>query len=113
MSTTRVIETRRVSFDEVLANLPKHYAGEGDLIMSHVLANLSAVFPEGEDFFVRSVRHFRDDIDDPVLRKQVAGFIGQEALHGREHRAFSLRLTSPKPEIYRVYYGMKISEVVL
>lgn len=40
MSTTRAIETRRVSFDEVLVNLPKHFAGEGDLIMSHVLAML-------------------------------------------------------------------------
>ena len=53
---------------------------------------LSAVFPEGEDFFVRSVRSYRDQITDPVLKEQVKGFIGQEALHGREHRAFNERL---------------------
>lgn len=92
MTTARTIDVRRVSFDEVLADLPKHYAGDGDLIMSHVLASLSAVFPEGEDFFVRSVRHFRDDIEDPELKKAVAGFIGQEAIHGREHRDFNDRL---------------------
>ena len=45
------------------------------------------MFPDGEDFFVRSVRHFRDQITDPELKRQVAGFIGQEAMHGREHRA--------------------------
>jgi predicted metal-dependent hydrolase len=38
------------------------------------------------------VRHFRDQIDDPELKRQVAGFIGQEAMHGREHRAFNDRL---------------------
>jgi predicted metal-dependent hydrolase len=62
------------------------------VIMSHVAAALSAVFPDGEDFFVRSVRHFRDQISDPELKRQVAGFIGQEAMHGREHRAFNDRL---------------------
>jgi predicted metal-dependent hydrolase len=88
----RTIPTRRISFDEALRSLPKHYAGEGDLIMSHVLASLSAVFPDGEDFFVRSVRQYRDRIEDPELKRQVAGFIGQEAMHGREHRALNDRL---------------------
>ena len=82
----RKVPTRRISFDESLADLPKHFAAHGDLIMSHVIASLSSVFPDGEDFFVRSVRHYRNDITDPVLKRQVAGFIGQEAIHGREHR---------------------------
>jgi predicted metal-dependent hydrolase len=38
------------------------------------------------------VRHFRDQVTDPALRRQVAGFIGQEATHGREHRALKHRL---------------------
>jgi predicted metal-dependent hydrolase len=49
------------------------------------------VFPDGEDFFVRSVRHFRGQVTDPELKRQVAGFIGQEAMHGREHRALNDR----------------------
>ena len=53
---------------------------------------LSSVFPDGEDYFVRSVRHYRDRITDPALKRQVAGFIGQEAVHGREHRVFNDRL---------------------
>jgi len=52
------------------------------------------VFPDGEDFFVRSVRNFRDEITDPELKRQVAGFIGQEAMHGREHRVFNDRLAA-------------------
>src|SRR5689334_2819962 len=88
----RVVPTRRISFDESLRDLPRHFAGDDDLIASHVTAGLSAVFPDGEDFFVRSVRHFRDQITDPELKRQVAGFIGQEAMHGREHRDLNDRL---------------------
>jgi hypothetical protein len=38
------------------------------------------------------VRHFRDQVTDPDLKRQVAGFIGQEAVHGREHRVLNDRL---------------------
>src|SRR3954467_11415647 len=88
----RKVPTRRISFEESLQSVPKHFAADGDLIQSHLAASLSAVFPDGEDFFVRSVRNFRDEITDPELKRQVAGFIGQEAMHGREHRAFNDRL---------------------
>lgn len=62
------------------------------MVVSHLLAMLSSFFPAGEDFFVRSVREYRDQVSDPALKKQVAGFIGQEAVHGREHRRFNERL---------------------
>jgi predicted metal-dependent hydrolase len=88
----RKVPTRRISFEESLRELPKHFAADDDLILSHLAASLSAVFPDGEDFFVRSVRHYRSEITDPELKAQVAGFIGQEAMHGREHRAFNDRL---------------------
>lgn len=91
-ATRRQVPTRRMSFGASLADLPRHFAADGDLIQSHLAASLSAVFPDGEDFFVRSVRYYRDQLEDPELMRQVAGFIGQEAMHGREHRAFNDRL---------------------
>ena len=113
----RMIPTRRISFEESLRDLPKHFAGEGDLVMSHVIASLSSVFPDGEDFFVRSVRRFRDDITDPALRRQVAGFIGQEAVHGREHRALNDRLDElgyPAKRIERLTkWGLEQREKVM
>jgi uncharacterized protein len=87
----RSVRTRRLSFDYPADGMPRHYVAD-DLVMSHVVTNLSAMFPEGEDFFVRSVRNYRDQITDPELKSQVAGFIGQEAMHGREHRSFNERL---------------------
>jgi predicted metal-dependent hydrolase len=50
---------------------------------------LSLLFPEGEKFFVDSVKQQKSKITDPVLLEQVEGFIGQEAMHGKEHRAFN------------------------
>jgi len=85
------LKVRRISFDYDGRELPRHFMGD-DLVMNHIVATLSALFPEGEDYFVRSVRHYRDQITDPVLKSQVAGFIGQEAIHGREHRVINERL---------------------
>jgi predicted metal-dependent hydrolase len=62
--------------------------------MSHVVAVLSAMFPNGEDFFVRSVRHYRDQLDDPDLREHVNQFIGQESNHRRAHRELNDRLAN-------------------
>ena len=91
MGIESAIPTRRISFSEGLELLPKHFADD-DLITSHFVAALSSVFPDGEDFFVRSVRHYRDQITDPDLRKAMNGFIGQESVHGREHRELNARL---------------------
>lgn len=87
----RDVHTRRIRFAYPTGTLRQHYV-DGDLVMSHVVAVLSGMFPEGEDFFVRSVRDLRHKVDDPELREQVAGFIGQEVTHGREHRELNERL---------------------
>ena len=81
-----------MEFDPWLDNLPKYFAADGDIVMSHILTVLSSAFPDGEDYFVRSVEAVRDRIDDPQLRGDVEGFIGQESMHGREHRALNTRL---------------------
>jgi hypothetical protein len=101
VTSKRKIRTRRVRFDYPQASLNRHFAG-GDLILSHVVAMLSAMFPEGEDFFVRSVRHYADRITDPTLKAQVAGFIGQEVMHGREHRGLNDRLQEMGYPTHRV-----------
>ena len=112
----RKVPTRRISFEESLQEIPRHFANDGDLVASHVAAGLSAVFPDGEDFFVRSVRQFRDQIEDPALKKQVAGFIGQEAMHGREHRAFNERLAQlgyPTKQVERfTKWGLELREKI-
>ena len=53
---------------------------------------LSLFFPEGERFFINSVRKYRDRIDDPELQQAVRHFIGQEAMHGREHEDYNQKM---------------------
>lgn len=76
------ITVRRMDFE--FANVPRYWADK-DPHFTHLLNALSATFPEGERFFVQSVRHFQNRITDPVLKRQVSAFIGQEAMHAKEH----------------------------
>ena len=62
------------------------YFIKGNIPFSHLMAQLSFGFPPGEEFFIRSVRRYSHRITDPGLKKRVAGFIGQEAVHGLQHR---------------------------
>jgi len=87
----RTVRTRRIGFAYPSGSLRRHYV-QGDLVMSHVVAVLSGLFPEGEDFFIRAVRRYAGQVTDPELKAQVGGFIGQEVTHGREHRALNDRL---------------------
>lgn len=81
------IPPRRLDFE--FPETMKRYYFDDSPFLSSFLTTLSALFPEGESFFVESVRAYRDQITDPVLRAQVSGFIGQEAMHSKEHAAFN------------------------
>ena len=59
------------------------------VVQSMFWDSFSLLLPEGEKFFVATVAHFRDAIEDPELRKQVEAFIRQEAMHGVGHRGFN------------------------
>lgn len=70
------------------SDIPDNWAADNP-ILSALLAALSGSFPAGERFFIDSVRHFMDRVEDPELRKRVRGFVGQEASHTKEHLNFN------------------------
>ena len=82
------IPRRNVELDFDPAAVPRDWYGDDPFISTHLDA-LSLLFPEGERFFVESVKQLRHLIEDEGLRERVTGFIGQEAMHGKEHRAFN------------------------
>lgn len=53
---------------------------------------LSVFFPAGERFFIDSIRLHQDKITDAELRENVRQFIGQEAMHTREHLVYNQAL---------------------
>lgn len=62
---------------------------------------LSITFPRGEAFFIDSVRAFRDDL--PMkLAGEIAAFIRQEVVHGREHLAFNRQMIDQGYDVSRL-----------
>ena len=65
------------------------YCYDNDPAHTHYLTGLSTLFPEGESYFVRSVRALRDKVKgNQKLDRDIGAFIGQEAMHSKEHHAF-------------------------
>lgn len=60
----------------------------GDPIATAYFNALSAAFPQGETFFIESVRRYRDAVAAP-LRQQITAFVQQESMHTREHVVFN------------------------
>ncbi|MBE1188658.1 metal-dependent hydrolase, partial [Escherichia coli] len=77
---------RRMDFS--FSETPKYW-WDGQPFMTQFMNNLSSLFPYGEKFFVDSVRAVRDRLEDPQLKKDVSAFIGQEAMHSKEHAAYN------------------------
>jgi uncharacterized protein len=62
--------------------------------VTDVFDALSMLFPDGERFFIESVKHFRDKATGK-LADDVRDFIAQESLHMREHVAFNQLCDAP------------------
>lgn len=103
VSATPYPEVRRIRFRFGDPQPMKRHFVEGDIVLSHLTALLSAIFPPGEEGFIRSVRRFADRITDPVLKKRVAGFIGQESVHGQEHRRLNEQLVAKGYPLVRLF----------
>ena len=69
-------------------NLPKYYFG-GSPFKTHFLHALSLAFPNGEKFFIDSIKNYKDKITDPVLKEQVNTFIKQESWHTHAHQQYN------------------------
>jgi predicted metal-dependent hydrolase len=92
------IVRRRIDFSFDPDAVPRDWYREDPHLTTFWNA-LSLFFPEGERFFVESVRRFRDRIDDPEQRAAIEAFMGQEAMHGRGHRSFNDLVRSRSPRV--------------
>lgn len=67
---------------------PKHWYNNNP-IATHFMNAQHLAFPDGEKFFIRSVKAFAEVYkNDPELKKRVDNFIGQEGTHYAEHQKF-------------------------
>lgn len=98
MTRPHAISPRKpaLEFDDV----PKHWLADA-AIPTHIANGVNLLFPAGERFFVRSVYHFLERIEDPELRAAVRGFGGQEGRHAKAHEDFFAQLRAHGYEIDR------------
>ncbi len=78
------IRPRRMQFDTEHMSM-KQFAVRDNSLISTFFYSLSGMFPDGERFFIHTVRNYQKSIQDEQLVAQIRGFIGQEAHHGRCH----------------------------
>ncbi|HEU0196407.1 MAG TPA: metal-dependent hydrolase [Nevskiaceae bacterium] len=83
------ITVRRPEFD--FSKTPKYWFLD-NAALTRYMDGMASLFPDGEMFFVNSVRAVRGEIADEDLQKQISAFIGQEAMHAKAHRAFDAYL---------------------
>jgi predicted metal-dependent hydrolase len=70
-------------------NIISDWHASGGPVFTTFLNTLSSILPVGERFFIDAVRAHRNQVTDPELKKAVTAFIGQEAMHGREHEEYN------------------------
>jgi len=92
-----VMPVRRDAQFPLPAERAHDWIGDGGVQFTHLMNTMSLVIPVGERFFIDAVRHYRDQITDPDLKKAATAFIGQEAMHGREHDEYNDRVIKRLP----------------
>jgi len=78
------IKPRPMSFP--FSTIKEKYFFDDNALKCAFSAALSSTFPPGEGEFIESVRLFRDKVEDPELKRQISGFIGQEGHHSLQHK---------------------------
>jgi predicted metal-dependent hydrolase len=85
-------------FDVDLEAVPRAWFA-GDQVATAISNGINLLFPHGERFFVRSVKHFLPQIEDPRLRADIKAFFGQEGRHAHAHDDYNAVLRAQGYEI--------------
>ena len=110
IETPAIVPREKLDFG-LNGDIPKYWF-DGDPFKTRLLDALSTVFPEGERFFIMSVREFRDQISDPQLQQDVQNFVRQEGQHTLIHNQYNARLKSQGMPVERIAQNQRaVNEV--
>ncbi len=93
-----IVPREKLDFGLDDADIPRYWM-DNDPFKTRFFDAMSTLFPQGEKFFITSVREFKDDITDPQLQQEVRDFTRQEAQHSMIHRQFNDRLAAQGVDI--------------
>lgn len=72
----------------IMENAQRHWL-EDDIIKTILIDGLSIFLPEGERFFIKSLKHYGPKLQDKELAAEISGYSVQEAYHTREHEEYN------------------------
>jgi predicted metal-dependent hydrolase len=93
-----IVPREKLDFGLDDPDIPRYWM-DNDPFKTRFFDAMSTLFPQGEKFFITSVREFKDDITDPQLQQEVRDFTRQEAQHSMIHRQFNDRLAAQGVDI--------------
>ncbi len=100
MANAEDIIPRDIRFG-ILENAQRHWL-DNDLIRTGMIDGLSIFLPEGERFFIRSLKHFGSTLEDKELAAEINGYAVQEAFHTREHEVYNRALVKLGYDVERM-----------
>ncbi len=103
MSKSPRPKIRNPQFD--LRQVPEDWAA-GRPVLTHFLNAFHVIIPDGERFFVRTLKGFLNQIEDPQLRQDIRAFAGQEGMHAAAHEAMweTLRAQGQGVDAFRAVF---------
>lgn len=76
---------------KISENAERHWFG-GDPMRTAVMDAFAICLPEGERYFIRSLKRFAKTMNDEALLAEIRGYAAQEAFHTREHEDYNRAL---------------------
>jgi predicted metal-dependent hydrolase len=106
MAHLHAIQPRKVAFD--VSDVPVFW-NDGDPVLTRFFDALSVHFPDGERFFIQSVRNYQDQVADPKLKADVRNFFRQEAQHGIVHDQYNAVMAAQGINVEKIIRRMKFA----
>ncbi len=90
---------------ELNESIPRHWY-RGDPFKTRILDGLQVGFPDGERYFISSIRSVRERIQDSKLLIEVKDFMRQEGQHGIVHTKYNQMLEKQGAPIQEIIEDM-------
>jgi predicted metal-dependent hydrolase len=104
----RKIQARKINFP-LSTDIPKLWH-ENSVTTTHFINAIGLFLPAFESFMVRVLKRHLNQIENPELKRQILGFIGQETNHGKVHYQYNQIL---RQQGYKFDTWLKIMDYLL